>query len=180
MGGGATPPSFIGQVALIPGGATVALLQGTTLYVAGTPPAPQNTCGTGVPSGSASSCGQLTLVNTTTMAATASVQIADGNHNTMQMGANGQLFVGSLNCSAVSCLNIVDTSSGTVTSSNVVWPTDGGSVTGIAPIPNRSVVYVCIGGRLRIYDTTTDKLLVNTLGQPAIVGQAVDVKVVDF
>jgi hypothetical protein len=179
MGSGTTAPSFTGQVATILGGATTALLQGTTLYVAGTPPAPQNTCGTGVPANT-TSCGQLTLVNTTTMTTLTSVQISDGTHGPIQMGPNAQLFVGSVNCTAATCLNIVDTSSGTVTSSNVVWPTEGGSVTGIAPIPNRSVVYVCVGGRLRIYDTKTDKLLVLPFGQPDIVGQAVDVKVVDF
>src|SRR5262249_16948668 len=148
LGGGSTPPSFPGQVALIPGGATTALLQGTTLYVAGTPPAPQNSCGTGLPSNLtvlAPSCGQLTLVNTTTMTVGASVQISDGTHGLIVMGANAQLFVGSINCTNAQsiCLNIVDTSAGSVTESNVHAVTDGGNVTGIAPIPNRTVVYVC-------------------------------------
>src|SRR5215469_2932823 len=181
FGSSSTPPSFTGQVALIPGGATTALLQGTTLFVAGTPPAPQNDCPTPVASMTATTCGRLTLVNTTTMIAATSVEISDGIHGPMEMGANAQLFVGSIDCTASTCLNIVDTSSGSVTSSNVVGTTDGGNVTGIAPIPNRSVVYVCVGGRLRVYDTTTDKLLViPTIGQPDIVGEAVDVKVVDF
>jgi hypothetical protein len=181
LGGGSTPPSFTGQVALIPGGATSALLQGTTLYVAGTPPAPQNDCPTPVASMTATTCGRLTLVNTTTMIAATAVEISDGIHGPIEMGANAQLFVGSIDCTASTCLNIVDTSSGSVTSSNVVGTTDGGNVTGIAPIPNRSVVYVCVGGRLRVYDTTTDKLLmIPTIGQPDIVGEAVDVKVVDF
>ena len=51
----------------------------------------------------------------------------------------------------------------------------------MAPIPGRSVVYVCVGGRLRAYDTTTDKqLVIQTIGQPDVVGEAVDVKVPDF
>jgi hypothetical protein len=183
LGGGSTPPAFTGQVALIPGGATTALLHGTTLYVAGTPPAPQNSCGTGVPPppATATTCGQLTLVNTTTMIAATSVQISDGTHVRIEMGANAQLFLGSVNCTASTCLNIVDTSSGSVTQTNVVWTIDGGNVTGIAPIPSRSAVYVCVGGRLRVYDTTTDKqLVIPSIGQPDIVGQAVDVKVPDF
>jgi hypothetical protein len=179
MGGGTTPPSFVTPAALVPGGATVALLEGSTLFVAGTPSAPQNVCGSGVPATTATSCGQLTVVNTTTMTASASVDIADGIHSTMEMGANGQLFVGAIGCTAATCLNIVDTSSGSVSSSNVAWATDGGNVTGIAPVPNRTVVYVCVGGRLRIYSTLTDKLITNPL-QPDIIGQAVDVKIVDF
>jgi hypothetical protein len=181
LGGGSTPPSFTGQVALIPGGATTALLQGTTLYVAGTPPAPQNNCPTPISSITSTTCGRLTLVNTTTMTAATTVEISDGTHGPIEMGANAQLFVGSINCTASTCLDIVDTSSGSVTSSNVVGTTEGGNVTGIAPIPGRSVVYVCVGGRLRVYDTLTDQLMViPTVGQPDVVGQAVDVKVVDF
>jgi len=183
LGGGSTPPTFTGQVALIPGGATTALLQGTTLYVAGTPPAGQNGCASGVPPAPATgtTCGQLTLVNTTTMIAATSVQISDGIHGPIEMGANAQLFVGSIECTTSTCLNIVDTSSGSVTQSNVVWTIDGGNVTGMAPIPGRSVVYVCVGGRLRVYDTTTDKqLVIPDIGQPDIVGEAVDVKVPDF
>jgi hypothetical protein len=52
-----------------------------------------------------------------------------------------------------------------------------GDVTGIEPIPNRNVVYVCEGGKLTIYDTTTHQPQTT---QVNIVGQAVDVKVVDF
>jgi hypothetical protein len=61
----------------------------------------------------------------------------------------------------------------------VIAPPDNGNVTGIAPIPNRSVVYVCEGGKLRIYDTTTDQLE-HLTAAPSIAGQAVDVKAVDF
>jgi len=64
-------------------------------------------------------------------------------------------------------------------SRTTVAPQDNGDVTGIEPIPNRNVVYVCEGGRLRIYDTTTDQLEKLANG-PVIVGQAIDVKVVDF
>jgi hypothetical protein len=50
------------------------------------------------------------------------------------------------------------------------------NVTGIQPISNRNVVYVCEGGELDIYDTTTDKL---TPTQIDIVGNAVDVVQID-
>jgi len=59
-----------------------------------------------------------------------------------------------------------------------VLPPDNGDVTGIEPIPNRNIVYVCEGGQLRLYDTTTDQLQTNPV-QPNVIGQAVDVKVVD-
>ncbi len=70
------------------------------------------------------------------------------------------------------CLAIFNT-----VNSKVTVPPQNGDVTGIEPIPNRNVVYVCQGGGLQIYDTTTD-LLQTT--QVNIVGQAIDVKVVDF
>lgn len=99
------------------------------------------------------------------------------------------MFVGSRNCTNINtqgqnaemrgCLTIVDTSANTIAESSVVAPPDNGDVTGIEPIPGRSVVYVCEGGKLRVYDTTTDKLEVLST-PPGIVGQAIDVKVVDF
>ena len=187
MGSTSTPPSFTGQSALVPGGATTALLLGTTLYVAGTPPLPQNDCSSVTPTTAATSCGKLTVINTSGMTVSSPVEIPDGFHTVMQMGATGQLFIGSTGCTNVNiangevrgCLAIVDTTSGAIAASNVIAPPDNGDVTGIEPIPNRNVVYVCEAGRLRIYDTTTDKLKTKPV-QPDIVGQAVDVKVVDF
>ena len=154
-------------------GATTALLQGTQLYVTGTQ------AGVGVLSmlnlaGGISSvdCTSATPINCK------SFTIADGYHTVMQMGANGQLFIGSRACSNV-CLSIFDTAKLAVAAMPANSP--AGDVTGIAPIPNRSVVYVCQGGLLRVYDTTTDQLAnIQPNGQPNVVGQAVDVKVIDF
>ena len=156
------------------GGATIGLLSGNLLYVAGTPPG--TPCGAGT---AAQNCGVLSVVDITTSSVTATALIPDGYHNRIQMGANGRLFVGSRTCSEVisaaetrGCLAIFNTAN-----SKVVIPPQNGDVTGIAPIPNRVVVYVCQGGRLQIYDTTTDQLQTT---QVTIVGQAIDVKVVDF
>lgn len=158
----------------VTGGATIGLLSGNLLYVAGTPLSAA--CGTGT---AAQNCGVLSVVDVTTSTVTATQLIPDGYHNRMQMGANGQLFIGSRTCTNVTsatevrgCLAIVDT-----VRSKVIVPPQNGDVTGIEPIPNRKVVYVCQGGGLQIYDTTTD-LLQTT--QVNIVGQAIDVKVVDF
>jgi hypothetical protein len=156
------------------GGATVGLLSGNLLYVAGTPPG--TACGMGT---LAQNCGVLSVVDVSASSVASAQLIPDGYHNRIQMGANGQLFVGSRTCSNVTsptetrgCLAIYDT-----VHSKVTVPPLNGDVTGIEPIPNRTVVYVCQGGGLQIYDTTTD-LLQTT--QVNIVGQAIDVKVVDY
>jgi hypothetical protein len=160
------------------GGATIGVLSNTTIhptiYIAGTPPG--TACGSGT---AAQNCGVLSVFDTTSKSVTATALIPDGYHNRIQMGANSQLFVGSHTCTNVTttsevrgCLAIFDSVQSTVT-----VPPDNGDVTGIEPIPNRNQVYVCEGGALRIYDTTTDKLQTT---QVNIVGQAIDVKVVDF
>lgn len=168
-------------------GATAALISGSTLYVAGTPPTPMggNTC-TGTTT-AASNCGRLDTVNLTSNTVTGSAIITDGYHSLMQLGANGQLFVGASNCTNITpgsggtgetrgCLSIFSTGS-----SAVVIPPQTGDVTGIAPITGRSIVYVCQNGGLFIYDTTTDmlELFPSSMTAPVIVGRAVDVKLVD-
>ncbi len=147
--------------------ATIGMLSGTTLYVAGTPP------GTPCPSGTAGqTCGTLSVIDAASMTVSnqSPIFITDGYHNRMEMGANGQLFIGARTCST-GCLSIVDTNQ-----SKVNFSSDTGDVTGIQPITTRNVVYVCENGELRIYDTTTDKLQANQID---IIGQAVDVKLVD-
>jgi hypothetical protein len=147
--------------------ATIGMLSGTTLYVAGTPPS------TPCPSGTAGqTCGTLSVIDAASMTVSnqSPIFITDGYHNRMQMGANGQLFIGARTCSA-GCLSIFDSNQ-----SKVNFSSDTGDVTGIQPITTRNVVYVCENGELRIYDTTTDKLQAN---QVDIIGQAVDVKLVD-
>jgi hypothetical protein len=158
--------------------ATYGVLNGNTLYVAGTPP--RTPCGAGT---AATACGTLSVVDVSSMKVTAGpVIITDGYHNRMQMGANGQLFIGAHGCTNVNisggevrgCLSIFNTSN-----SKVVIPPDLGDATGIEPIAGRTVVYVCQGGVFRIYDTTTDQLLVQPNGMIDIVGQSFDVKLVD-
>jgi hypothetical protein len=158
-----TPPTVTSTIP-VPA-ATRGILSGTTLYVAGMP------AGVACPSGLAdTACGELTTIDTGSLTVTGSFTISGGYHDHVVMGANGQLFIGaSTLCN--SCLSIFNTAS-----SAVVFPTDTGYLTGIEPITDRSVVYICQGGRLRIYDTTTDQL--QTL-QVVIVGQAIDVKLVD-
>jgi hypothetical protein len=176
----ANPISVTAKLPLAGAGSTIGLLNGSTLYVAGTPP------GTACPSGTAATtCGTLDIVDLGSMTVTNAtpIPITDGYHHRMEISNNGQLFIGATICSNINtasevrgCLSIFNTSN-----SAVVIPPDNGDVTGLQPITNRDVVYLCEGGFFRIYDTTTDKLQVPPAGQSSIVivGDAVDVKLVD-
>lgn len=168
-------------------GATMALRNGTTLYVAGTPPnlacpASQKTAAT--------TCGVLDVVNLTTLQVTGSTVITDGYHIRMDLTTNNQLFIGSRNCTNVGnvnnptggeirgCLSIYNTSNG-----SVLFPPDNGDVTGLQGFTTRTVEYVTEGGQLRVYDITKDTLLINDflpLGTIDIVGYVGDVKAIDF
>jgi hypothetical protein len=153
---------------------TTAFLQGATLYVAG------SQVGSGGVLSVLNLASGVGSVNCTsgTPANCQVFAIADGYHTMIQMGANGRLFVGSKACSSL-CLTIFDTVKGQVVDPPANSPS--GDVTGIAPIPNRSVVYVCQGTLLRVYDTRTDQLAqIPPDGQPNLAGEAVDVKVIDF
>ena len=160
--------------------ATYGLLNGTTLYVAGTPP--QMACGADT---AAPTCGTLNLLNTGSMQVTnpKPIVITDGYHDRMAMSSNGQLFIGSHSCSNVNisggevrgCLSIFNT-----TASQIVIPPQIGDATGIQAIPGRDIVYACEGGVFQIFDTTTDELLVqNENVRVVIVGMSWDVKLVD-
>jgi len=170
----------------VPGGATVGFLQGTTLYVAGTPISPSNDCAGSGQTTSATSCGRLSVIDASslTITSTSPLVIADGRHDRMVMGAQGQLFIGSRNCTSINsanevrgCLTIVNTVASALTNGGVTVAPRIDDVTGIEAIPNRNVVYVCEGGKLTIYDVTTDQAQAT---QVNITGQAVDVKLVDF
>jgi len=167
--------------------ASVAVVDGTTMYVAGTPvPNPEPLPCTGQTT-AATSCGVLTIVdlNSMTVVNPAPIVITDGYHNRMALGANGQLFVGAKTCTEIippippppdaevrGCLSIYNTLTGAV-----VIPPASGDVTGIEPISNRNVVYLVQGGELQIYDTTTDKLQTTQID---VSGEVIDVKTVDF
>ena len=167
----------------VAGGATSGLLSGGNLYVAGTPPASGLDCQTSL-------CGVLTVFPSANLSSTSSstFQITDGYHNNLVMVPNNQLFIGSRTCSNVipsnttpgrGCLSVFNTGGNTIYTA-----AQSGDVTGIQPILNRTVVYVCEGGVLTIYDTALDlgtqRQLQPQSTQVTLVGQAVDVKLVDF
>jgi hypothetical protein len=153
-------------------GATVGLLDssGSRLYVAGSPPA--------------RSSGILQPIDTTTMMPLAPLDITDGHHFKMRLN-NSRLYIGAVSCTpgAVNpvglirgCLSIFNVASG-----GLVFPAfsplrSNFDVTAIEPIRGRSVVYVCEGGELDIFDAATDGLTGN---QVDVVGKAVDLAQID-
>jgi hypothetical protein len=182
-------------------GASVGLIEGTTMYVAGTPPyvngQPQQPC-TGETTAS-TSCGLLTVIDLSTnpiSVQSSGIVIPDGYHTAMAMAANGQLFIGSTGCTEIAsatetrgCLSIYNTlpstTVGTVAPQSVFIPPQSGDATGLQPIGQRTVTYVTQGGSLYIYDASFDGLaaITNNPNNPGkvlgLVGYFLDVKLID-
>lgn len=144
-----------------------ALLDSGNLYVAGSDP---------------NLGGQLTVLSASNLAMTKGpFAISDGVHDTALLYM-GQLFVGGRACADTvhGCLSIYNTSSGKISFSAIspnpsATAPGGDDVTGLQAIPGRSVVYVCEGGSVRIYDTTTDSLQSNQLAIPGNIVNAIEV-----
>jgi hypothetical protein len=173
--------TFSGNIS-VPG-ATVGLINGSNLYVAGTPnPAPTGP-GPGCP---ISRCGVLTVINATALTAGAQIPISDGDHEKITF-ANNRVYVGALGCTVEpgtaantvrGCLSIFNTST-----SAAVFPAESSfrqnfDVTGLQPISGRNVIYVVQGAELDIFDTNTDTLA-SGITQIDVVGRAFDVVQID-
>lgn len=181
-------------------GATYALLNGSTLYVAGKGTPTGQLCSTLTspinPPTAATFCGTLDIVNLGTgnnpyfQNAAMEIAIPDGYHHRMDLTQNGEVFVGSYGCQNVGninkpvgevrgCLAIYNT----VTNSLVI-PPDNGDVGGLQGFNNRFIEYVAEGGNLRVYDTTKNILYINSQFLPTgsidIVGYVADIKAIDF
>ncbi len=127
------------------GGASVGLLNGTTLYVAGSP----------VPPGTTSTYDAVNISNMTRITAN-SVAIGDGFHTTMALSTNNKLYIGANSCNntTTGCLSVVNTATNTA---DAPLPPRG-AITSLLAIKGRDVVYAIEGGYLQIYDTDTDTL----------------------
>ena len=166
--------------------ATIALLSGSTLYVAGTPTS-NNAC-TGQTT-AADRCGRLDVVDTSSGTVTGECRDHRWLSPAHRLTANGQLFIGARDCTNVGnvnnpsgevrgCLSIYKIGDG-----SVIIPPDNGNVDGLQGFTSRIVEYVAEGGNLRVYDTNRDVLLVNNFlpqGTINIVGYVGDVKAIDF
>ena len=162
-----TPPTPGAMVAVA--GATVGLLDGTSLYVAGnSSPAPGS--------------GALTVVDVGTMTAGAPVAIGDGLHRKMGLDNHGHLFIGAKTCTQIRCLTIYDTGAKAATVEVDPDPTHNGNgfgdVGGIQPISGRDRIYLAQGGEIRIFDTTTAQPLPSAQQLDAV-GFIEDVLLVD-
>jgi hypothetical protein len=184
---------------------SVALVLGSTMYLAGTPYSagggPTLFCSNGPTQTQAQYCGQLTIIDLghMTVTNTSPIVITDGYHNRIAMAANGQLFIGARNCTEIipqdpppvgaevrGCLSIYNsltTAWAGIPSAGVVIPPVNGDATGLQPIATRDVVYVIQGqgvqgGTLYIYSTETDAL--QSVQITNLIGGFIDVKTVDF
>src|SRR3954471_4726325 len=169
----AAPPVAISGFVAVPGGATVGALDGSNLFVAGTPVGTQGTF----------NGGKVTKINATTLSVGTAVPMTPGYHDLMTVQA-GKVFIGSRTCGLTTpqpapapanqgCLGIYDEGS------TVVTPDFGGQpldVTGMQAISGRTVVYVIVGGELQIFDANTSALQSQQLD---ILGHAEQVVQVD-
>jgi hypothetical protein len=149
--------------------ATIGLLSGNNLYVAGTPPGLE---------------GRLHIINTGAMTASAPITITDGHHGRIGLAAD-RLYVGANACTPAEntatgrirgCLTIFNLSARTASFPEVSSLRGAFDVTGITPIAGRNVVYVCQGGELDIFDMATDAITNDKLDA---VGVAVDAVQID-
>ncbi len=161
----AMPAATIGTNVVVDA-ATIGILDGSTLYVAGT-------------AGGAPLGGMLSVLGTGPLTFTREVPIGDGFHHEMDLAANNKLYIAAVNCSKdrtdpidplSGCLSMYDRVA------NTAVMTVGGDVTGLAAISGRSVVYVVDDGELVIYDTATSAPQATQLD---VIGRAVDVVLID-
>jgi hypothetical protein len=157
-----TSPAFTPSVSGIPvSGATVGLLSGSSLFVAGTPSSPPAGC-------TLAACGTLQVIDTGSLTAGAPINITNGTHTVMAITSNKHVYVGASGCTVgpvsaqntvQGCLSVFDTGSGP-SSTNPMVPSElsfrqGFDVTGLQPISGENTIFVVQGGELDIFDITT-------------------------
>ncbi len=159
----------------VPGGATNAVQNGSTLYVAGQQVQPDSLL-----------AGYLSVVNLANSTVTAQYAISDGTHNKMLFADDNTLWVGSVHCQSgerfaqnqagqnvqFGCLTRFDTSANTVTVDRYI-----GDLTGIADVEGLHKIYVGEGGQVHIYRTSDFAELDNS--QVTVTGTVSDVAYMD-
>jgi hypothetical protein len=174
-------PAFAPAVPIPVQGATVGLMNGSSLYVAGT--AATLPAGLTCP---LSRCGELTIINPTALNAGAPIAITDGDHEKMAF-ANNRVYVGAIGCTVDpgaapntvrGCLSIFNTST-----PGTKFPQESSfrqnfDVTGLQPISGRSIIYVVQGGELDFFDTNSDAIATGITALD-VVGRAIDVVQID-
>jgi hypothetical protein len=182
----------------VPGGASNALVDSSTMYVVGQCAAAKTLTNDGLPQCAAISSsaplftGSLTVLNlagssSATVTAGGTTSISDGapgamsriieaDDNTLWIGmtkcTNGERFAASAK-GGYGCLTMYDTSKGAVT---MIEPYQG-DATGIAAVTSLHKVYVAEGGQVYVYATTDGRALNNQY--VTVTGTAYDVAYID-
>ncbi len=168
-------------------GATVGLLSGQSLFVAGTPA----TLPAGVSCSSlgTATCGTLQVINISNLSALtagAPFAITDGLHLKMALASNNRLYIGAAQCTTAAtganvvrgCLSIFDTTTQALTFPSESAFRQNFDVTGLQQISARNVLYVVQGGELDFFDITTNAVS-TSITQIDIQGIAWDVLQID-
>jgi hypothetical protein len=173
--GAAVPGLTATSLLAVPGGATNALQDGQTLYVAGQQLQPSGLLG-----------GFLSVVNLGNNTLTGHYPISDGTHNKMIFADDNTLWIGSVACQTgvrfaanntgqnvqFGCLTMFNTSTNAVTVDHYI-----GDLTGIADVEGLHKIYVGEGGQVHIYSTTNFAELDNT--NVTVTGTVSDVAYMD-
>jgi hypothetical protein len=164
-----------GPVLAVPGGATNALQNASTLYVAGQQLQPDGLL-----------AGYLSVVNLAASTVSAQYAISDGTHNKMSFADDNTLWIGSQRCQngerfaknnagqnvQFGCLTMFNLSTNAVTVDRYI-----GDLTGIADVEGLHKIYVGEGGQVHIYSTTDFAELDNT--NVTVTGTVSDVAYMD-
>ncbi len=191
----ATPyPPVVTNTVPVPGGATTAISDGTTLYVAGQALQPDGLFE-----------GFLTPITLANLAVGTATPISDGNHSKLLFADDNTLWVGSQNCANgerakqglnYNCLTAFNTSTKTATivPANIIpgsttvanqlpYPNQDnnlyyyGSLTGICWVQTFHKVYTAYGGQIHAFNTATLTEINNT--NITVQGTALDVAYMD-
>jgi len=183
-------PAAVTSSAAIPGGATAAVSDGTTLYLAG-----QQLQADGL------LAGRLTLLNLSTMVPGAPISISDGNHTKILFADDNTLWIGSQSCATgerqatgqnYNCLTRFDLGAGTAQvfpnvtpggSTTVPYPNANqnlyyyGDLTGLCWVQNQHKIYTAYGGQIHAFNTADGSEINNST--ITIQGTALDVAYMD-
>jgi hypothetical protein len=190
-----TTSALASSTVLIPGGASNALVDSSTMYVVGqcaaaaTLSSGQPQCSNSAPAASSLFTGMLTVVtlpsgSSTPMTASKPVPISDGAPGAVSRmieGDDNTLWIGMTQCTngarvanglPYGCLSMVNTSTNAVTLLPYL-----GDATGIAAVTSLHKVYTAEGGQVYIYSTVDGSTLDNQY--VTVTGTAYDVAYMD-
>jgi hypothetical protein len=185
---GASGIALVGQSNIaIPGGATDAIFNGNTMYLAGQCfSAGSNLSCASSGTGDGLFVGQLSVMNTQNGQVSGPYAISDGTHNKMVFADNSTLWIGSSQCQTGEHYNQNQAGAGTAygcltmfnTSNNSVFiDAYKGNATGIAAVTGLNKVYSAEGGQVYIYKTADGSELDNS--NVTVSGTAIDVAYMD-